>query len=234
MRLLRLMFQSRTRLAAANLFLRRQLACYIERQVRPHRMDNASRIALVLLSHCVDAAGLRVKLGLTVSPRTVRRYMPSRPRRREGRSAQSWATFLRNHAGAVLACDFFIVVTATFQRLYVFGCSLCPRDPRARPSTDRPRGGHGASDSGLDGTTTSQCMFRERRSQISPSRSRFGLCNVSTTIAGMNTHAVRRRHDRRGKTPRGARHLWSCLDTHGGPRHHPRRRRGKIHVICAV
>jgi putative transposase len=29
-------------------------------------------------------------------------------------------TFLRNHAGAVLACDFFIVVTATFQRLYVF------------------------------------------------------------------------------------------------------------------
>jgi hypothetical protein len=82
LRLLRLMFQSRTRLAAANLFLRRQLACYIERQVRPHRMDKASRIALVLLSHCVDAAGLRVKLGLTVSPRTVRRYMPSRPRRR--------------------------------------------------------------------------------------------------------------------------------------------------------
>jgi transposase InsO family protein len=66
------------------------------------------------------AAELRVKLGLTVSPRTVRRYMPSRPRGRGGRSAQSWATFLHNHAGAVLACDFFIVVTATFQRLYVF------------------------------------------------------------------------------------------------------------------
>jgi len=47
-------------------------------------------------------------------------YMPSRPQRRGGRSAQSWATFLHNHAGAVLACDFFIVVTATFQRLYVF------------------------------------------------------------------------------------------------------------------
>ena len=30
------------------------------------------------------------------------------------------ATFLHNHADAVLACDFFIVVTATFQRLYVF------------------------------------------------------------------------------------------------------------------
>jgi putative transposase len=66
------------------------------------------------------AAKLRVKLGLTVSPRTVRRYMPSRPRTRGGRSTQSWAAFLHNHAGAVLACDFFIVVTATFQRLYVF------------------------------------------------------------------------------------------------------------------
>src|SRR5678816_4548110 len=66
------------------------------------------------------AAELRVKLGLTVSPRTVRRDMPSRRRRRGGRSTHSWATFLRHHAGAVLACDFFIVVTATFQRLYVF------------------------------------------------------------------------------------------------------------------
>lgn len=33
---------------------------------------------------------------------------------------QSWSTFLQNHTGAVLACDFFVVVTATFQRLYVF------------------------------------------------------------------------------------------------------------------
>jgi hypothetical protein len=58
------------------------------------------------------AAELRVKLGLTCRRARVRRYMPSRPRGRGGRSAQSWATFLHNHAGAVLACDFFIVVTA--------------------------------------------------------------------------------------------------------------------------
>jgi putative transposase len=43
-----------------------------------------------------------------------------RPRTRRGQMTQSWATFLRNHAGAVLACDFFVVVTATFQRVYVF------------------------------------------------------------------------------------------------------------------
>ena len=34
--------------------LRKQLACYVERQVQPRRTDNASRIALVLLSPFVD------------------------------------------------------------------------------------------------------------------------------------------------------------------------------------
>ena len=48
------MFQSRTRLAAENLFLRNQLACYLERNVRPHRTDNASRIMLVMLSRWVE------------------------------------------------------------------------------------------------------------------------------------------------------------------------------------
>jgi putative transposase len=66
------------------------------------------------------AAELRLKLGLTLSPRTVRRYMPLRPRNRGGRLGQSWATFLHNHAGAVLACDFFVAVTATFRHVYVF------------------------------------------------------------------------------------------------------------------
>src|SRR5262245_12782087 len=33
---------------------------------------------------------------------------------------QHWSTFVRNHAGAVLACDFFVVVTATFRVFYVF------------------------------------------------------------------------------------------------------------------
>jgi transposase InsO family protein len=173
-----LLLRPRAQLAAENLFLRKQLACYLERQVRPHRADHASRIALVALAQLVEwrdlltivrpqtfvrwhrdlyrlfwrvksrprghpripaelqrliadmatgnrtwgeeriAAELRLKLGLTVSPRTVRRYMPRRDP--AGPRTQSWATFLRNHAGATLACDFFVVVTATFQRIYVF------------------------------------------------------------------------------------------------------------------
>lgn len=33
---------------------------------------------------------------------------------------QRWSTFLKNHAKAILACDFFVAVTATFRLLYVF------------------------------------------------------------------------------------------------------------------
>jgi transposase InsO family protein len=65
------------------------------------------------------AAGLLVKLGIRVSPRTVRRYMPPRPpRARQG--TQAWSTFVRNHARSLLASDFFVVVTATFRVIYVF------------------------------------------------------------------------------------------------------------------
>jgi hypothetical protein len=178
--LLRAALRSRARLAAENLFLRKQLASYVERQVRPKRTNNATRVALVLLSRFVAwrellviarpdtlvrwhrdvhrllwrvksrprgrpripvelqrliadmatanrtwgeeriAAELRLKLGLMVSARTVRRYMRRGPRPRAGQPTQSWTTFLLNHAGVVLACDFFLVVTVTFQRLYVF------------------------------------------------------------------------------------------------------------------
>ena len=62
---------------------------------------------------------LLVKLGIRVSPRTVRKYMsPMRPGMPRG--DQRWSTFLKNHARAIIACDFFITVTATFRMLYVF------------------------------------------------------------------------------------------------------------------
>ena len=35
-------------------------------------------------------------------------------------SSQHWRTFVRNHATAIIACDFCVVVTATFRLLYVF------------------------------------------------------------------------------------------------------------------
>jgi putative transposase len=41
--------------------------------------------------------------------------------RREQKTFRArWSTFVRNHAKAVVACDFFISITASFQILYVF------------------------------------------------------------------------------------------------------------------
>ena len=180
LRLVSTAVRSHGQLAAENLFLRKQLALYVERQVKPRRADDATRIALVALSWLIDwrrvltvvkpdtlirwhrkgfqlfwrwksrprgrrrvpadlqrliaemaaanrtwgeeriASELLLKLGIRVSPRTVRRYMPSGAAPGSGARSQTWSTFVRNHASAVLACDFFVAVTATFRVFYVF------------------------------------------------------------------------------------------------------------------
>ena len=65
------------------------------------------------------ASELFVKLRNQVSPQMVRNYMP---KRLDGqpRGDQRWSMFLKNHAKAILACDFFVAVTATCRLLYVF------------------------------------------------------------------------------------------------------------------
>ena len=62
---------------------------------------------------------LLVKLGIRVSPRTARKYMRRKPGRGP-RGDQSWRTFLRKHAAAIVACDFCVTVTARFRVLYIF------------------------------------------------------------------------------------------------------------------
>jgi putative transposase len=61
---------------------------------------------------------LLLKLGIRISPRTVRKYTPKRPPG-QPRGDQRWSTFVRNHAAAIVACDFCVVVTASFRLLYV-------------------------------------------------------------------------------------------------------------------
>src|SRR5262245_20787315 len=46
--------RSRAQLAAENLFLRKQLALYDERPVKPRRANDATRITLVALSTCIE------------------------------------------------------------------------------------------------------------------------------------------------------------------------------------
>jgi putative transposase len=173
-----LFLRPQSTLAAENLFLRKQLAMFQERKVKPRRPNTPARIVLVLLSKLFNwrdslvvvqprtlvrwhrqgfrlfwrwksrpgrpplpvelrrliremalsnpswgeeriANELLLKLGIRVSPRTVRKYMTLHPRGYP-REDQRWSTFVRNHASAILACDFCVVVTATFRLLYVF------------------------------------------------------------------------------------------------------------------
>ena len=168
--------RSRSALTAENLFLRKQLAFYQERQVRPRRATDATRLTMVWLGRLFDwrealiavrpetftgwhrkgfklfwrwksrpvdkpripkdlrqlilamardnnwgqariAAELLLKLGIQVSPRIVQKYLLEDPKvgRRQTVPSQRWMTFVRNHAKAMLACDFFVSVTVRFQ-----------------------------------------------------------------------------------------------------------------------
>ena len=56
-------------------------------------------------------------LGYEVAEATVAKYMTRRSRRPP---SQTWRTFLRNHLRTTVACDFFVVPTATFRLLFCF------------------------------------------------------------------------------------------------------------------
>jgi transposase InsO family protein len=58
--------------------------------------------------------GELLKLGFQVAESTVSKYMIGR----RGPPSQSWRTFLRNHADAIVAIDLCVVPTLTFERLF--------------------------------------------------------------------------------------------------------------------
>jgi putative transposase len=88
------------------------LRALIDRMARENPTWGEERLANELL----------LKFGLRVSSCTVRKYMPKHfdRGRNNGIPSQRWRTFVRNHAQAIAACDFCMVVTATFRPLYVF------------------------------------------------------------------------------------------------------------------
>ena len=62
--------------------------------------------------------GELLKLDIRVARSTIQRYLrEARPPRRAG---QPWATFLRNHAGDIWACDFLPVTDLLFRPVYAF------------------------------------------------------------------------------------------------------------------
>jgi hypothetical protein len=91
---------------------------------------------------------LKLKLTIQISPRTVGKYL-----RRDGPVCtpdpkQRWLTFVRNHSNVIVACDFFVVITAAFRTLLRLG-----RDGD-RISPDSPPKRHCPSHSGMDAPAT--------------------------------------------------------------------------------
>ena len=68
-----LLFVSRDTLLAENLFLRRQLALYKERGIKPRRVDAATRVSLAVLS--------RLRLAKCIGRRAPRDLGPLAPGR---------------------------------------------------------------------------------------------------------------------------------------------------------
>src|SRR6185369_7276420 len=171
--------RSHKSLAAENLFLRKQLALFQERKVKPRRANDATRWSMATLGRMFQwrnalvnvkpdtlirwqrkglrlfwrwkskptgrprlpenlrelirqmaadnvswgeeriANELKLKLGIRVSPRTVGKYLRNGRPARTPDPQQRWLTFVHNHAKGIVACDFFVVVTASFRTLYV-------------------------------------------------------------------------------------------------------------------
>jgi hypothetical protein len=114
---------------------------------------------------------LLLKLGIRISPRTVRKYLPKRPPGRP-RGDLRWSTFLRNQATAILACDFFVAVTATFRLLY----RVCHHRARHTPSGARER--HRTPERELDAAAAERAHRRCRKPQVPDPRSPRTQCTV--------------------------------------------------------
>jgi len=138
-----------------------------------------------------------VKLGIRLSPRTVRRYLPTSRTPRAGMPSQRWSTFVRNHASVVLACDFFIAITATFRVFYVFVVmEVGTRRIRHCNVTEHPAAEWTAQQfrMAISGDEPHRFLIHDQASLFSYRRSCAPACDRAARPA-------------RGESPRGRKHL---------------------------
>ena len=105
----RLAWRARSAAATQRPQVSAETVAVIKRLAAENRLWGAERIRGGLL-----------KLGIRGGKRTVQRHMrAARPPQPAGRG-QTWAAFVRNHAGAIWACDFLQVVDLGFRSLFAF------------------------------------------------------------------------------------------------------------------
>ena len=125
--------------------------------------------------------GELLKLGISVSESTVAKYLRRHPRP----PSQTWRTFLTNHASQIMAADLFVVPTVTFRLLVVLVIL----------AHDRRRLVHVAVIEHPTAAWTAQ-QLRNAFPENEPPRYLLHdrdcvFADVATTIAGMNSQAVR-------------------------------------------
>jgi putative transposase len=108
-------------------------------------------------------AGELRKLGLRVSPSTIRRILlANRLGPAPRRSGPSWREFLRQHAASMLACDFFTIETISLRCFYVlFFIDLESRRVPPRWLHDQPDGrlGHPRRATSASRACSTACDF---------------------------------------------------------------------------
>src|SRR6187200_1220424 len=125
--------------------------------------------------------GELLKLGISVSESTVAKYMRRHPRS----PSQTWRTFLTNHANQIMATDLFVVPTVTFRLLFVLVILAHDRRRIVHVAvTEHPTAAWTAQQlrNAFSDNETPRYLLHDRDSVFA---------DVATTIAGMNTAAVR-------------------------------------------
>ncbi len=106
---IRLIWRARSRGASTRPQVSAETVATIKRLAAENQLWGAERIR-----------GELRKLGIRVGKRTVQRHLRAACPPRPGGRGQCWATFVRNHAGAIWACDFLPVVDLGFRTLFAF------------------------------------------------------------------------------------------------------------------
>ena len=125
------------------------------------------------------------KLGITVAKRTIQRHM--RQARPSPPCGQTWATFLRNHATDIWACDFVQLSDAWFRPLFAFVITALGSRPIVHVGATRTPTDAWVAQQLREATpfgVAPRCLIRDNDAKYGP---RFDAVAAETGIALLRT-----------------------------------------------